>query len=63
VLGEAHLRRVLSKYAKYYNGARTHLALHKDSPYERPVHAPDLGAVRELAHVGGLHHQYIRLAA
>jgi transposase InsO family protein len=63
VLGEAHLRRILSNYSDYYNGARTHLALHKDSPDERPVHTLDLGAVRELAHVGGLHHQYVRMAA
>lgn len=63
VLGEAHLRRILSMYAEYYNGAWTHLALHKDSPDERPVHTPDLGAVRELAHIGGLHHQYVRMAA
>ena len=63
VLDEAHLRRILSKYAEYYNGARTHLALHKDSPDERPVCTLDLGTVRERAHLGGLHHQYVRVAA
>src|SRR6201987_1456278 len=30
VLGEAHLRRILNSYARYYNGVRTHLALNKD---------------------------------
>ena len=33
--GEAHLRRVLSAYAAYYNQARTHLALGKDAPIVR----------------------------
>jgi hypothetical protein len=35
----------------------------KDSPEERAVQTLDLGAVRELAHVGGLHHQCVRMAA
>ena len=30
--GETHLRWILSSYAAYYNQARTHLALQKDSP-------------------------------
>jgi transposase InsO family protein len=37
VLGEAHLRRILSAYADYYNCVRTHLALDKDAPLSRPV--------------------------
>jgi len=37
IFGEAHLRRVLSLYAVYYNQTRTHLALHKDCPLKRPV--------------------------
>ena len=32
VLGETHLRRIMSMYAGYYNEARTHLALRKDAP-------------------------------
>ena len=38
VLGEAHLRRVLKSYATYYNAARTHRSLNKDSPASRAVH-------------------------
>jgi hypothetical protein len=30
VLGEAHLRRILKSYAKYYNRVRTHRSLNKD---------------------------------
>ena len=37
VLGEAHLRRVLKSYARYYNGVRTHRSLNKDAPVSRPV--------------------------
>src|SRR3954470_17723158 len=39
VLGEAHLRRLLTAYADYYNRVRTHLALEKDAPLGRPVRA------------------------
>ena len=31
VLGQAHLRRILTAYTGYYNGVRTHLALGKDT--------------------------------
>src|ERR1700675_1551210 len=37
VLGEAHLRRTLISYSRYYNETRTHLALDKDAPLSRPV--------------------------
>jgi transposase InsO family protein len=37
VLNEGHLRRILSKYASYYNEVRTHLALGKDAPCTRPI--------------------------
>jgi transposase InsO family protein len=35
VFGERHLRHVLRSYAHYYNSARTHLSLAKDSPRPR----------------------------
>jgi hypothetical protein len=37
VLGEAHLRRLLISYASYYNEIRTHRALQKDAPINRPI--------------------------
>jgi hypothetical protein len=58
VLGEAHLRRILTSYARYYNETRTHLALDKDTPVSRP--GQRTGAVRSLAILGGLHHRYAR---
>jgi hypothetical protein len=57
-LGEAHLRRILKSYARYYNETRTHLALDKDAPASRPVQRT--GVVRSLAILGGLHHRYAR---
>jgi putative transposase len=36
VFHEASLRRTLALYFQYYHGARTHLALEKDSPEPRP---------------------------
>jgi transposase InsO family protein len=60
VLGEAHLRRVLSAYADYYNRARIHLALAKDFPLGRPVQMT--GSVMAIPLLGGLHHRYARMA-
>jgi putative transposase len=63
VLGERHLRRILTCYASYYHGARTHLSLEKDAPTPRRVQAPTEGRVVAFAEVGGLHHRYERRAA
>ena len=32
VLGETHVRHILTRYFAYYHGARTHFALEKDAP-------------------------------
>jgi Integrase core domain len=37
VLGEAHLRRILTKYAAYYNELRTDRSLGKDAPVHRAI--------------------------
>jgi len=58
VLGESHLRRTVSKYASYYNEARTHLSLAKDAPISRPIER--FGRVIVEPMVGGLHHRYAR---
>ena len=57
IFGEAHLRRVLSAYAAYYNQARTHLALQKDAPFHRTVQRS--GAIVAIPILAGLHHQYV----
>src|SRR6266498_3250549 len=59
VLGEAHLRRILTKYAAYYNELRTHLSLNKDAPIYRAIqHA---GCIVSAPVLGGLHHHYCRI--
>jgi putative transposase len=63
VLGERHLRRVLTAYLAYYHRARTHLSLDKDAPDGRPIEPPELGAISPIPEVGGLHHRYVRRAA
>ena len=60
IFGQAHLCRVLKTYAGYYNGVRTHLALGKDAPFGRLV--PVAGRIVPLPILGGLHHQYVRIA-
>jgi hypothetical protein len=37
VVGEAHLRRILKSYARYFDETRTHRALDKDAPVSRPI--------------------------
>ena len=59
VLGEAHLRRILRCYARYYSEIRTHRALNKDAPSSRAVQ--QVGIIKSHAILGGLHHQYVRI--
>ena len=63
VIGERHLRRILSTYVDYYNRIRTHLSLAKDAPEHRDVQRRRHGRVVEVPRVGGLHHEYLRRAA
>ena len=62
IFSELHLKRTLHAYFSYYHTARTHLALGKQCPEQRPVEQPDLGTVIALPHVGCLHHEYRRAA-
>jgi hypothetical protein len=57
VFGEAHLRRLLT-YARYYNETRTHRALQKEAPTNRPIER--IGILKSRPILGGLHHQYVR---
>ena len=59
VLSEAHLRRTLQTYARYYNEIRTHWSLNKDSPASRPIQ--HTGNIKSHALLGGLHHHYVRV--
>jgi transposase InsO family protein len=59
VFGEAHLRRILGKYAAYYNESRIHRSLDKDAPFHRVIE--QVGAITSQPVLGGLHHQYCRI--
>ena len=59
IFGEAQLRRTLKNYVQYYNRARTHLSLEKDSPTPRLVERE--GNIVKRPHLGGLHHEYRRM--
>src|SRR6516225_4952530 len=58
VLGEAHLRRILTKYAAYYNELRTHRSLGKDAPIHRAIQ--HVGRIASVPVLGGPHHHYCR---
>jgi transposase InsO family protein len=59
ILGETHLRQILSSYVAYYNEVRTHLALGKDAPAGRTVQRS--GAIVAIPILFGLHHHYVRI--
>jgi len=59
VWGEAHLRRILQSYARYYNNIRTHRSLDKDAPVSRMVQRT--GSIKSHPILGGLHHHYVRV--
>jgi transposase InsO family protein len=62
VLGEAHLRRILTAYVTYFNEERPHQGLQQRIP-DPPVEvAPCAGPVRATPVLGGLHHTYHRAA-
>ena len=58
IFGEAHLRRILTLYACYYNEKRTHLSLQKDAPLGRAVQR--YGTIVATPVLAGLHHRYAR---
>jgi hypothetical protein len=59
VFNAEHLRRILARYATYYNEMRTHISLGKDAPYTRPVEL--VGDIIARPILGGLHHRYARI--
>ena len=59
VFSERHLRYLLRTYANYYNQARTHLSLNKDSPVSRAILT--VGRILPVQILGGLHHRYVRI--
>ncbi len=63
VLTDRQLKRVLREYVDYCNRVRTHLSLDKDAPDYRMMKPPDASKIVRVRRVGGLQHEYIRIAA
>ena len=59
VFNADHLRRILARYAAYYNQVRTHVSLEKDAPFTRPVER--YGDIVAYPILGGPHHRYARI--
>jgi transposase InsO family protein len=65
VLGEAHLRRLLQAYVRYFNMERPHQGLGQRIPDRAARSSPQPragGRVRAVPVLGGLHHAYRRVA-
>ncbi len=60
-LNEAHLKRLLSEYVRYYHEDRTHLGLEKQTPVNR-ARTMNRGRLLAFPRLGGLHHRYDRAA-
>jgi transposase InsO family protein len=54
IFNAEHLRRILAKYATYYNEVRTHVSLGKDAPCRRPIER--FGDIVSYPILGGLHY-------
>ena len=65
VFNEAHLRRLVRDYIRYYHEDRTHDGLGKDTPARRPVERRKCRKTElfSLPRLGGLHHRYKWAAA
>src|SRR5262249_6388823 len=63
ILGEAHLRRALTEYVRYFNRARPHQDIGQRLPQAGPGRsASGRGGISALPILRGLHHDYRRIA-
>jgi len=62
VVSRRHLQSVLDEYVRHYNQARPHRGLQLAQPIPHPVSAPDGGAITRRDVLGGIVHEYDRVA-
>jgi len=63
VLGERHLERTLREYVRHYNKERPHRGLSLQTPEPRPTLNRADGEIVRVDRLGGLVHEYHRVAA
>lgn len=61
IINRMHLYRLMQEYIDYYHYDRTHYALNKETPHNRPMQEkPSANAsLLALPRLGGLHHRYV----
>jgi putative transposase len=62
ILGEAHLKRILKQYVKYYNQQRPHQGIEQNLPEPKSGQPISTGKILAFPVLGGLHHNYERAA-
>ena len=63
ILGERHLRHIVTGYVTFFNWARPHQGIDQRIPCDPPLPAQSDGEMLGVPVLGGLHHDYRRKAA
>ena len=61
IINRVHLYRLMREYIDYYHDDRTHYALNKETPYNRPIQVKPTATSKivGIPKLGGLHHRYV----
>ena len=65
LMSESHLRHVLKEYVRYFNRSRPHQGIHQHMPEREETLGPSVSSrdtIIAFPVLGGLHHDYRRVA-